>query len=126
MPCGSGLESLRNSEPHGNCPLHNAEPLQFPQRRLSSVFLKDRLAGARAYRRVAGYFRSVFELVEEEIDGIDSIEIVDPRDIQASRIARETALKEKWSEERRRHGAHKGNRAQAACGLPKDSISRRH
>jgi superfamily II DNA or RNA helicase len=72
--------------------------------RLSHVFLKDRLAGARTYRRIAGYFRSsVFELVEEEIDGIDSIEIVcnsdlDPRDIKASRIARETAIKEKWNE----------------------------
>ncbi len=72
--------------------------------RLSHVFLKDRLAGAKTYRRIAGYFRSsVFELVEEEIDGIDSIEIVcnsdlDPRDILASRIARETAIKEKWNE----------------------------
>jgi len=72
--------------------------------RLSHVFLKDRLTGAKTYRRIAGYFRSsVFELVEEEIDGIDSIEIIcnsdlDPRDIQASRIARETAIKEKWNE----------------------------
>jgi superfamily II DNA or RNA helicase len=72
--------------------------------RLSHVFLKDRLAGAKTYRRIAGYFRSsVFELVEEEIDGIDSIEIVcnsdlDPRDIMASRIARETAIKEKWND----------------------------
>ena len=72
--------------------------------RLSHVFLKDRLAGAKSYRRIAGYFRSsIFELVEEEIAGIDSIEIVcnsdlDPRDITASRLARETALKEKWNE----------------------------
>ena len=41
--------------------------------------------------------------MEEEIEGIDSIEIVcnsdlDPRDIRASRLARETALKEKWNE----------------------------
>jgi hypothetical protein len=41
--------------------------------------------------------------VEEEIDGIDSIEIVckcdlDPGDTMASRIARETAIKEKWNE----------------------------
>ena len=55
--------------------------------RLSHVFLKDRLAGAKSYRRIAGYFRSsIFELVDEEIEGIDSIEIVcnsdlDPRDI---------------------------------------------
>src|SRR5438046_10471411 len=72
--------------------------------RLSHVFLKERLAGAKSYRRIAGYFRSsIFELVEEEIAGIDSIEIVcnsdlDPRDITASRLARETALKEKWNE----------------------------
>jgi superfamily II DNA or RNA helicase len=72
--------------------------------RLSHVFLKDRLAGAKRYRRIAGYFRSsIFELVDEEIETIDSIEIVcnsdlDPRDIKASRIARETALKEKWNE----------------------------
>ncbi|MBZ5622955.1 MAG: hypothetical protein LAQ69_30110 [Acidobacteriia bacterium] len=72
--------------------------------RLSHVFLKDRLAGAKTYRRIAGYFRSsIFELVDEEIEGIDSIEIVcnsdlDPRDILASRLARETALKEKWNE----------------------------
>jgi superfamily II DNA or RNA helicase len=72
--------------------------------RLSHVFLKDRLKGARSYRRIAGYFRSsIFELVDEEIEGIDLIEIVcnsdlDPRDITASRLARETALKEKWNE----------------------------
>ncbi len=72
--------------------------------RLSHVFLKDRLAGAKKYRRIAGYFRSsIFELVDEEIEGIDFIEIVcnsdlDPRDITASRLARETALKEKWNE----------------------------
>ena len=72
--------------------------------RLSHIFLKDRLGGARRYRRIAGYFRSsIFELVDEEIEGIDSIEIVcnsdlDPRDIKASRLARETALKEKWNE----------------------------
>jgi len=37
---------------------------------LSHVFLKDRLPGAKTYRRIAGYFRSsIFELVDEEIDG---------------------------------------------------------
>ena len=72
--------------------------------RLSHVFLKDRLAGAKRYRRIAGYFRSsIFELVDEEIEEIDSIEIVcnsdlDPRDIKASRLARETAIKEKWND----------------------------
>src|SRR3984893_18117724 len=72
--------------------------------RLSHVFLKDRLNGASGYRRIAGYFRSsIFELVDEEIEGIDFIEIVcnsdlDPRDITASRLAREAALKEKWNQ----------------------------
>lgn len=69
------------------------------QDRLAHVFLKDRLAHARAYRRIAGYFRSsIFELVNEEIAGIDEVQIVcnsdlDPRDIKASRAARETILK---------------------------------
>jgi hypothetical protein len=51
-------------------------------------------SSTKTYRRIAGYFRSsVFELVDEEIEGIDSIEIVcnsdlDPRDITASRLAR--------------------------------------
>jgi len=58
--------------------------------RLSHVFLKDRLAKARRYRRIAGYLRSsISELVDVEIEGIDSIEIVrnsdlDPRDFKAS------------------------------------------
>ena len=72
------------------------------QGRLAHVFLKDRLAGARAYRRIAGYFRSsIFELVSEEIAGIDTIQIVcnsdlDPRDIaigKASRVPACTALR---------------------------------
>jgi superfamily II DNA or RNA helicase len=71
---------------------------------MSHVFLKDRLAHARAYRRIAGYFRSsIFELVDEEIEHIPEVRIVcnsdlDPRDIKASRLARETALKDKWNE----------------------------
>src|SRR5438477_12687262 len=85
-------------------PLSSLQGFSSRAGRLSHVFLKDRLAGAKSYRRIAGYFRSsIFELVEEEIAGIDSIEIVcnsdlDPRDITASRLARETALKEKWNE----------------------------
>ena len=84
-----------------------AEPLRrFSSRsgRLSHVFLKDRLKEARTYRRIAGYFRSsIFELIDEEIEGIELIEIVcnsdlDPKDITASRLAREAALKEKWNE----------------------------
>ncbi len=72
--------------------------------RLSHVFLKDRLQNAREYRRIAGYFRSsIFELVGEEIEGVDRVQIVcnselDPRDLRASRLAREMALKEKWND----------------------------
>src|SRR4051812_36075833 len=72
--------------------------------RLAHVFLRDRLRDAREYRRVAGYFRSsIFELVGEEVAGIDRVQIVcnselDPGDIRATRLARELALKEKWNE----------------------------
>ena len=72
--------------------------------RLGHVFLKDRLRGAREYRRIAGYFRSsIFELVDEELDGIERVQVVcnsdlDPRDVHASRLAREAMLKEKWNE----------------------------
>src|SRR3954451_14937236 len=85
-----------------------AQPLlrRFSSRlgRLSHVFLKERLQDAREYRRIAGYFRSsIFELVGEEIAGIDRDQIVcnselDPGDIRTSRLAREMALKEKWNE----------------------------
>ncbi len=72
--------------------------------RLEHVFLKERLAGAKSYDRIAGYFRSsIFELVGEEIGQIERVRIVcnsdlDPRDIKASRQAREALLKEKWNE----------------------------
>ena len=72
--------------------------------RLSHVFLADRLRNAREYRRIAGYFRSsIFELVGEEIEGVNRVQIVcnselDPRDLRASRLAREMALKEKWND----------------------------
>ncbi|HAN47108.1 MAG TPA: DEAD/DEAH box helicase [Cyanobacteria bacterium UBA8156] len=77
------------------------------RQRLSHVFLKDRLANARTYQRIAGYFRSsIFELVAEEIAHLDRVQIVcnsdlDPHDIaigRASKQAREMALKEKWNE----------------------------
>ena len=46
------------------------------QHRLSHVYLKDRLATAKNYRRIAGYFRSsIFELVAEEINSIDKVQI---------------------------------------------------
>jgi superfamily II DNA or RNA helicase len=72
--------------------------------RLSHTFLKSRLQNAVEYKRIAGYFRSsIFDLVSEEIAGIEKVRIVcnsdlDPRDIKASRLARESILKEKWNE----------------------------
>jgi superfamily II DNA or RNA helicase len=75
--------------------------------RLQHVFLAETLAGARRYLRIAGYFRSsLFELVNEQLEGIDEIRIVcnsdlDPQDIGVARTAREQglALKEKWNEQ---------------------------
>jgi len=77
------------------------------QGRLQHVFLKETLSGARSYLRIAGYFRSsLFELVNEELEGLDEIRIVcnsdlDPQDIGVARTAREKglALKEKWNEQ---------------------------
>jgi hypothetical protein len=72
--------------------------------RLGHVFLRDRLRNALSYKRIAGYFRSsIFELVDEELRGIERIQVVcnsdlDPKDIAASRLAREALLKEKWNE----------------------------
>lgn len=71
---------------------------------LHQTFLADRLAGARSYRRIAGYFRSsIFELVGEQIGDIPDVRIVcnselDPADINVARSARESALKEQWNE----------------------------
>lgn len=37
------------------------------RQRLDYAFLRDRLQGARSYKRIAGYFRSsIFELVGED------------------------------------------------------------
>ena len=72
--------------------------------RLSSVYLKDKLNGASEYRRIAGYFRSsIFELVNEELAGIEKVRIVcnsdlDPQDINAAKQAREQLLTERWNE----------------------------
>lgn len=87
-----------------------ASELQFLRRfssrteRLSHVFLKDRLQAAKEYDRIAGYFRSsIFELAGEEIAAVDRVRVVcnsdlDPRDIRASRLARESILTDKWNE----------------------------
>ena len=74
------------------------------RQRLNKEFLALRLAGAKSYRRIAGYFRSsIFELVGEEISAIDDVRIVcnselDAADIKVSHAAREAAIKEKWNE----------------------------
>ena len=75
--------------------------------RLSHVFLKDRLQGAKTYDRIAGYFRSsIFDLIHEEINTIGRVRIVcnadlDPRDLTASELsqkARDQAQVERWHE----------------------------
>jgi len=72
--------------------------------RLDHAFLSKRLAGAKSYRRIAGYFRSsIFELVGEAIAGIPKVQIVcnselDAADVAVSKHVRETALKERWNE----------------------------
>jgi len=73
--------------------------------RLDQAFLNQRLAGARAYRRIAGYFRSsIFELVGEAIADIPTVQVVcnsdlDLNDLRAAQSARESALKARWNEE---------------------------
>ena len=74
------------------------------RQRLDHAFLNERLRGAKAYRRIAGYFRSsIFELVGEEIAQIPCVQVVcnselDAADVLVARHARETALKERWNE----------------------------
>ncbi|PFG75315.1 phospholipase D-like domain-containing anti-phage protein [Tepidiforma thermophila] len=79
---------------------------RFSSRReqLDQVFLRDRLAGARRYDRIAGYFRSsIFELVGEEIGGIERVRVVcnsdlDERDFRVAQYQREIQLKARWNE----------------------------
>ena len=74
------------------------------RQRLDHTFLAQKLAGAKSYRRIAGYFRSsIFELVGEEIASIPLVQVVcnselDAADVLISKHARETALKERWNE----------------------------
>jgi len=74
------------------------------RQRLDHAFLGQKLAGAKSYRRIAGYFRSsIFELVGEEISTIAKVQVVcnselDAADVVISKHARETALKERWNE----------------------------
>ncbi|MDA8346582.1 MAG: helicase-related protein [Thermaerobacter sp.] len=70
---------------------------------LAEEFLRRNLAGARSYKRIAGYFRSsIFEIVGEEIAAIPEVKIVcnselDLLDVSVSKYAREAALKERWN-----------------------------
>lgn len=72
------------------------------RQRLDEAFLNAKLRGARAYRRIAGYFRSsIFELVGEELAQVPSVQVVcnselEAADLAVARHARETALKERW------------------------------
>lgn len=74
--------------------------------KLDHVFLREKLKGAKRYRRIAGYFRSsLFELIHEELASIDDVRIVcnadlDPRDIGVARSVQQQAmaLKEKWND----------------------------
>lgn len=74
------------------------------RQRLDHAFLSQRLRGAKAYRRIAGYFRSsIFELVGEEIGDIPVVQIVcnselDAADVLVSQHVRETKLKEAWND----------------------------
>ena len=75
------------------------------QGRLSHVYLADRLKGARSYDRIAGYFRSsIFEIVGEEIAGIETVRIVansdlDFADIQAAQRVRDAKLFQRFVED---------------------------
>ena len=72
---------------------------------LGKVFLADRLQGAKAYKRIAGYFRSsILELVGEQIEDIPDVRMVcnselDPQDVMVSQAARNVALKERWNQQ---------------------------
>lgn len=71
--------------------------------RLDHALLAERLKKAKSYRRIAGYFRSsIFELVGEDLEGVERIEIVcngdlDPRDVQTAK-ALEVGLKRQLDE----------------------------
>jgi len=87
-------------------PNYNAYLNRFSSRlhRLSHVYLKEKLQGAKSYCRIAGYFRSsIFELIHEEVAQVGKIRIVcnsdlDPEDIRVAQSVRDRLLKEKWNE----------------------------
>lgn len=73
--------------------------------RLSHAYLAERLRGAQTYDRIAGYFRSsIFELVGEELDGIERIRIVanadlDVEDVEAAQKVRDSKLFQRFVED---------------------------
>jgi superfamily II DNA or RNA helicase len=81
----------------------SVERFSSRRERLDRAFLAKRLANARSYRRIAGYFRSsIFELVGEEIAAIPDVRIVcnselDAADVMISKAVREQSLKELWN-----------------------------
>ena len=72
--------------------------------RLDHAFLRERLRGAIAYDRIAGYFRSsIFEVAAEELSSVGTVRIVcnsdlNPQDLHSSKEARARALMQRWWE----------------------------
>ena len=57
------------------------------RQRLDHAYLARILAGAKAYRRIAGYFRSsIFDLVGEQIAGIGKVQIVCNSELDAADV----------------------------------------
>ena len=55
------------------------------RQRLDHAFLAQKLAGAKSYRRIAGYFRSsIFKLVGEEIASIPKVQVVCNSELDAA------------------------------------------
>jgi len=85
-------------------PLGQINRFSSRRQRLDHAFLNKKLSNAKTYKRIAGYFRSsIFELVGEEIAGIDSVKVIcnselDAADVIISKHVREAALKERWNE----------------------------
>ncbi len=86
---------------HRQSALTHNQPFSSRRRRLDHAFLANRLANARSYIRIAGYFRSsIFELVGKETQSrmsqafaiANSTPLTSP-----SRGAREIARKAKWN-----------------------------
>ena len=80
------------------------------RQKLDESFLNDRLRGAKAYDRIAGYFSSsILEVAGEAIDAIDGqVRVVcnsdlDPRDVETARAAQQAMRREWCASEPERH-----------------------